>query len=108
TTAQRYLSSRRRAQALRKRNVVTLELVDDAIASGIKAKYVLFDSWYASPRMFAELLKRQRDGIGMLKKTKKVYFRYRGREMDVKSLYGILRRSKWSTKSRYLYSSVVS
>src|SRR5699024_11565163 len=45
---------------------------------------------------------------GMQKKTKKVYFRYCGREMDVKSLYGILRRSKWSTKSRYLYSSVVS
>lgn len=107
-TDQRSLSGRRRSQAVRKMNDVALELVDDAIASGIKAKYVLFDSWYASPRMFAELLKRQRDGIGMLKKTKKVYFRYRGREMDVKSLYGILRRSKWSTKSRYLYSSVVS
>ncbi|WP_353989684.1 transposase [Pediococcus argentinicus] len=100
-------TDQRRSQAVRKMNDVALELVDDAIASGIKAKYVLFDSWFASPRMFAELVKRHRDGIGMLKKTKKVYFRYRGREMDVKSLYQLLLRSKWSTKSDYLYSSVV-
>nr|WP_229564676.1 transposase [Pediococcus pentosaceus] len=107
TTDQRSLAGQRRSQAVRKMNDVALELVDDAIASGIKAKYVLFDSWFASPRMFAELVKRHHDGIGMLKKTKKVYFRYRGREMDVKSLYQLLRRSKWSTKSDYLYSSVV-
>jgi hypothetical protein len=104
----RSLSARRRAQATRKMSDVALELVDEAIASGIKAKYVLFDSWYSSPRMFSELLKRHRDGIGMLKKTKKVYFRYRGREMDVKRLYSILRRSKWSTKTTYLYSPIAT
>ncbi len=82
--------------------------MDDAIASGVKAKYVLFDSWYASPHMFSELVKRHRDGIGMLKKTQKVYFRYRGREMDVKTLYAILRHSKWSTKTTYLYSPMVT
>lgn len=107
TTDQRTLAGQRQSQAVRKMNDVALELVDDAITAGIKAKYVLFDSWFASPRMFAELVKRHRDGIDMLKKTKKVYFRYRGREMDVKSLYQLLRRSKWSTKSDYLYSSVV-
>lgn len=53
---------------------VALELVDDAIKSGIKAKYVLFDSWYASPLMFAALLKRHCHGIGMLKKLKKSLF----------------------------------
>jgi len=104
----RSLAAQRRAQAMRKMNNVALELVDDAIKSGIKAKYVLFDSWYASPRLFSELLTRDRYGIGMLKKTKKVYFRYRGREMDVKTLYAILRRSKWSTKTQYLYSPVVT
>ncbi len=104
----RSLSAQRRSQAMRKMNDVALELVDDAIASGIKAKYVLFDSWYASPRMFSELVKRHLDGVGMLKKTKKVYFRYRGREMDVKTLYSILRRSKWSTKPKYLYSPIVT
>lgn len=87
---QRSLAAKRRTQATRKMTDVALELVDDAIKSGIKVKYVLFDSWYASPRMFAALLKRHCHGIGMLKKTKKVYFRYRGREMDIKTLYGRL------------------
>lgn len=108
TLDHRSLSGQRRSQAMRKMNMVALELVDDAIATGIKAKYVLFDSWYASPHMFSELAKRHLNGIGMLKKTKKVYFRYRGREMDVKTLYAILRRSKWSTKTQYLYSPIVT
>ena len=105
---QRSLAAKRRTQATRKMTDVALELVDDAIKSGIKAKYVLFDSWYASPRMFAALLKRHCHGIGMLKKTKKVYFRYRGREMDIKTLYTNLRRSKWPIKDSYLYSPIVT
>ncbi|AKP64296.1 transposase [Levilactobacillus koreensis] len=104
----RTLAARRRAQAQRQMNDVALELVDNAISAGIKARYVLFDSWFASPHMFAELLRRGRYGIGMLKRSKKVYFRYRGRQMDVKTLYNQLRRSKWSTRSHYLYSPIVS
>lgn len=104
----RSLAYQRRAQAMRKMNDVALELIDASLKSGIKAKYALFDSWYSSPRMFYELLDRGLSGIGMLKKTKKVYFRYRGRQMDVKTLYNNLRRSKWSTKTKYLYSSMVS
>lgn len=104
----RSLAYQRCSQAIRKMNDVALELVDSIIKSGLKVKYVLFDSWYSSPRMFHELLKRGLFGIGMLKKSKKVYFRYRGRLMDVKTLYDILCRTKWSTKNKYLYSSMVS
>nr|WP_272454516.1 transposase [Loigolactobacillus coryniformis] len=102
----RSLAAKRRAQAQRKMNDVALELIDDALKTGIKAKYVLFDSWYASPHLFSELLKRGRYGIGMLKKTKKVYFR--DREMDIKTLYEKLRRSKWPTRDHYLYSLIVN
>ncbi|KIO97145.1 transposase [Levilactobacillus brevis] len=84
-----------------------MELLDVAFNAGIKAKYVLFDSWYASPRMFFELLKRGRFGIGMLKRTKKVYFRYRGRQMDVKTLYRILCSGKRPTRDDYFYSPIV-
>lgn len=104
----RSLAYQRRSQATRKMNDVALELVDSIMKTGLKAKYVLFDSWYSSPRMFHELLKRGLFGIGMLKKSKKVYFRYRGRLMDVKTLYDILCRTKWSTKDNYLYSSMVT
>lgn len=70
----RSLAAKRRAQAQRKMTDVALELVDDALNNGIKAKYVLFDSWYSSPRMFFELLKRNRFRIGILKRSKKSIF----------------------------------
>lgn len=58
-------------------NLVALELVDQAIKAGVKVHYALFDSWFAYPKMFHELLKRGINGIGMIKQTEKVYFRYR-------------------------------
>ena len=48
--------------------------------------------------MFHELLKRGINGIGMIKQTEKVYFRYRGREMDVKRLYATLKQDRKSTR----------
>jgi hypothetical protein len=80
----RSLAAKRRHQAHRKMNLVVLELVDQAIKAGIKTQYALFDSWFAYPKMFHKLLKRGINGIGMIKQTEKVYFRYRRREMDVK------------------------
>jgi len=65
-------------------------------------------SWYSSSHMFHELLKRDLFGVGMLKRTKKVYFRYCDRQMDVKTLYETLCRTKWFTKKKYLYSSMVT
>ncbi|WP_421017451.1 IS4 family transposase [Furfurilactobacillus cerevisiae] len=103
----RSLAAKRRLQAQRKMSGVALELLDAAFNAGIKAKYVLFDSWYASPRMFFELLKRGRFGIGMLKRTKKVYFRYRGRQMDVKTLYRVLCSGKRPIRDDYFYSPIV-
>lgn len=99
----RSLAAKRRSQAQRKMNDVALELIDVAINAGIKAKYVLFDT----PRMFFELLQRGRFGIGMLKRTKKVYFRYRGRQMNVKSLYRVLCSGKRPIHDGYLYSPIV-
>ena len=65
------MSYKRRNQAERKMNDVALELVDSALKSSIKAKYVLFDSWYSSPRMFSELLQRGLFAVFLLKKQKK-------------------------------------
>jgi len=89
-------------------NDVALELIDSVLKNSIRAKYVLFDSWYSSPHRFHKLLKRGLFSVGMLKRTKKVYFHYRGRQMDVKTLYETLCRTKWYTKEKYLYSSMVT
>ncbi len=70
----RSLAAKRRFQAQRKMNDVALELIDEALKAGLKTKYVLFDSWFSSPRMFFELLQRGQFGIGMLKRSKKSIF----------------------------------
>ncbi|EKS50701.1 transposase [Lactobacillus sp. HMSC077C11] len=103
----RSLAAKRCQQAHRKMNLVALELVDQAIKAGVKVHYALFDSWFAYPKMFHELLKRGITGIGMIKQTEKAYFRYRGREMDVKRLYATLKQSKRPTHQHYLYSPIV-
>ena len=80
TADQRSIAGRRRTQAQRRpMNAVTLELLKQAVALGIPAEYVLFDSWFSSPKMFWQLKQLGLDSVGMLKQTKKVYYRYRGR-----------------------------
>ncbi|BCD39019.1 hypothetical protein DM475_07550 [Lactobacillus helveticus] len=74
---------------------------------GIPAEYVLFDSCFSSPKMFWQLKQLGLDSVGMLKRTKKAYYRYRGRLYDVKGLYERLATSKMRQKEDYLYSSVV-
>ena len=82
-------------------------MIKQTISEGVPAKYVLFDSWFSSPKMFWQLKQLGLDSVGMLKQTKKVYYRYRGRLYDVKGLYERLAASKMHQKADYLYSSVV-
>ena len=46
----RTLAGRRRLQARRKATEVMVELLSSALKAGIKAKYVLFDSWFCEPK----------------------------------------------------------
>ena len=47
---QRTHSGKRKAQAQRKATEVLVELLQAALKEGIKANYVLFDSWFSSPK----------------------------------------------------------
>ncbi len=49
---QRSIAGRRRAQAQRQMNDVTVKLIKQAVEEGITADYVLFDSWFSSSKMF--------------------------------------------------------
>ena len=75
-------------------NAVTVELLKQAVALGLPAEYVLFDSWFSLPKIFWQLKQLGLDSVGMLKQTKKVYYRYRDRLYDVKGLYERLAAAK--------------
>lgn len=52
TQDERFIACKRRMQIQRKMNDVTIELISQAVKLGVEAKYVLFDSWFTSPKMF--------------------------------------------------------
>lgn len=105
---QRSLAGKRRSQARRPMNEVTVELIKQAIDLGVTAKYVLFDSWFSSPKMFFQLRQLGLYGLGIIKKSSKIYYVYRHRHYDIKGLYNRLAASKMTKKNHYLYSSVVT
>lgn len=107
TKDQRSIAGRRRSQAQRQMNDVTVELIKQAIDEGVPADYVLFDSWFTSPKMFWQLKQLDLASVGMVKQSKKIYYRYRKRLYDVKGLYARLAASKRHQKENYLYSCIV-
>lgn len=106
-TDQRTIAGQRRSQAQRKMNEVVLELISQALRLGVTAKYVLFDSWYSSPQMFWHLKELGLESVAILKRSSKVYYRYRGRNYSIKALYQRLLNSKRPAGQSYLYSSIV-
>jgi hypothetical protein len=72
----RSLAGRRRKQSQRKGTEVMLELLDSAKSTGLSAKYVLFDSWFSSPKAILKIKGRGLDTIAMVKKSAKVNYEF--------------------------------
>ncbi|MDN6140774.1 MAG: transposase [Tetragenococcus koreensis] len=98
-------SGRRKAQAQRKGTDVLVELLQAALKDGVKAHYVLFDSWFSSPKMFHALRKIKLHAVCMIKRSKKVYYRYNGKWVDVKTIFQTEKKRRG--RSRYLLSVCV-
>ncbi|MDN6567374.1 MAG: transposase [Tetragenococcus halophilus] len=98
-------SGRRKAQAQRKGTDVLVELLQAALKDGVKAHYVLFDSWFSSPKMFHALRKIKLHAVCMIKRSKKVYYRYNGKWIDVKTIFQTEKKRRG--RSRYLLSVCV-
>lgn len=98
-TDQRQIAGQRRSQAQRQMNEVALELIKQVLELGVHAKYVLLDSWYSSPKTFWQLIHLHLFDIGMLKRSPKTYYLYRGRQYSIKGLYNRLAASKMNRKT---------
>ena len=72
----RSLAGKRRRQSRRKATEVMIDLLKAARSSGISAKYVLFDSWFSSPKTITALKTDcELDTIAMVKKSSKMAIR---------------------------------
>lgn len=99
----RSLAGKRRSQSRRKATDVMLELIHSAQKTGITAKYVVFDSWFSSPKTIQALKKEESlDVIAMIKKSSKIKYGYQDQKLNIKEIYS--RNKKRRGRSRYLLS----
>jgi hypothetical protein len=99
-------SGKRKTQALRSGTDVTVELLQQALHAGCKADYVLFDSWFSSPKMFHRIHNLGLNVIAMVKKTTKVNYEFNGTLMNVKDIFKSQKKRRG--RSRYLLSVKVN
>ena len=96
---------KRRQLSMEKGTIAMLTLLKEAKNAAIPAKYVLFDSWFSSPSTLHAVKEVGYDVIGMIKKTPKMFFRYKGEDMSLISIYN--KNKKKRGRSGYLLSVVV-
>lgn len=101
----RTFSGKRKIQAQRKATNVVLELISSALSQGVNASYVLFDSWFSSPKMVHQLRELGLHGVAMVKRSKKVYYQFNDGLMDVKTIFNTQKKRRG--RSRYLLSVLV-
>jgi len=72
-------------------------MVERILAAGVRAKYLLMDSWFAMPTTITALAKKI-DVIGMVKKTPKIHYEYNGHWVDVKAIYRQIKKRRGRAK----------
>ena len=103
----RTLAGKIRKQACMKAPELIQMMLARAIVAGHKAKYVLFDSWFSTPKGIMDIKRNQgMDVIAMVKKSGKVFYEYEGEQHDVCEIFS--RCKKRRGRSKYLLSVTVS
>ena len=80
-----------------------IDLVKTAQLSGVSAKYVLFDSWFSSPKTITALKTDcGLDTIAVVKKSSKIQYGYQDGRYNIKEIYRQCKKRRG--RSRYLLS----
>ena len=80
-----------------------IDLVKTAQLSGVSAKYVLFDSWFSSPKTITALKTDcGLDTIAMVKKSSKIQYGYQDVRYSIKEIYRQCKKRRG--RSKYLLS----
>ena len=96
---------KRRQLAIMKGTDAMIELIKEAKNAGLPADYVLFDSWFTSPKTLTAIERLGYDVIAMVKRSSKMTFLYRGENLSLKDIYKKNRKRRG--RSKYLLSVVV-
>lgn len=98
----RSLAGQRRTLSRMKGTKAMIELISRALSAGIKADYVLFDTWFSSPAQLLDIKKLGLDTIAMIRKSSKIRYIYEGKKLNLNKIYGMNKKRRG--RSRYLLS----
>lgn len=66
---------------------VMIQLINEAIKSGHRAKYVLFDRCFFTPHQDVELKNKGLDIIAMVKVSSWINYEFNGERKNIKQIY---------------------
>ena len=98
----RTLAGKRRKLAQAKAPEAMMTLLDTALSAGLKADYVLFDSWFSNPAQVIDIHSKDMNVIAMIKKSSRIKYSYYGEQLNIKEIYS--RNKKRRGRSKYLLS----
>ena len=93
---------KRRKLAVTKGTEAMVELIREARKALIPADYVLFDSWFASPKTLTAVKTLGYDVIAMIKRSDKMTFRCDGSKCSLKEIHQMNKKRRG--RSKYLLS----
>ena len=101
----RSVGYRQRKLSMKKGTEAMLELLKAAKSAKLPADYVLFDSWFSSPKTIHAVKNIGYDVIAMIKKTPKMRFLHNGKALSLTEIYK--HNKKRRGRSRYLLSVMI-
>lgn len=100
-TRKRDLAGAKRKEELTKpKNIVLVEMIKRAWSKGLRAEYLLVDSWFIDEALISFVLKSRMFLLGMCKMDKRLYD-YKGHDYNAHNLLTRLKRTK-ASRSRKL------
>lgn len=93
----RTIAGKRRKLAQTKAPEAMMALLDTALSAGLKADYVLFDSWFSNPAQITAIHSKGMDVIAMLKKSSRIKYSYCGEQLNIKEIYS-RNKTPWQIK----------
>lgn len=85
TVDKRKAGYKSRCDAVLHKPQAAIKMIHDALAAGIRADYVLMDTWFTNEPFIKEVIGEGIDVIGMLKDNKQRYL-YKGKQYSLKQL----------------------
>ncbi len=102
----------RRAETMKGKNTLAIEMLKRVLDQGIMADYLLVDSWYAKPNFIREVKDEGIDVVARIANNNKIW-NFKGKHKTLNSMYSALSKIKneksgYHGKIRYHYFNTIA